>query len=212
MKKWKIVTGDLVEIIAGKHQGEQGIVKRVVRKKNGVVVEGKNLKYKHVQSNERGFQGRRFMLESKIHYSNVQLVDPETGKATKVKYRRDAENDRVRVSNDSKAIIPKPVDNFTPRKRIFNPVTDTSPSLALEQTWVEPDWETLIPKAKEARAARRAKHLAEERARFKATGKVSGSAYRLNREFLSPAPWEVPIPGEDDVPEAPAAPAAEEAS
>jgi len=188
-KLWKVVTGDLVEIISGKHEGEQGIVKRVVRRKNSVVVEGKNLKHKHLKATMRGFPGKRIMVESKIHYSNVQLVDPETGKATKARYRRDANWDRVRVADGSKAIIPKPTD-VPKRKRIFNSVTDTLPALALEQTYVEPDWSTVIAKAKEEQAAQQAAKLEVERIRFAKTGEVSGSAWRLNRDDASPAPWE----------------------
>lgn len=190
-KKWKVVTGDLVEIISGKHEGEQGLVKRVVRRKNSVVVEGKNLKYKHLKASMRGFPGKRIMIESKIHYSNVQLVDPETGKATKARYRRNANWDRVRVADDSKALIPKP-DNIKARKRVFNPVTDTSPSLVLEKTYEEPDWFTLIAEAKVKQAATQAAKLELEKIRFAETGEVSGSAWRLNRDELDPAPWEAP--------------------
>ncbi|OVA15522.1 Ribosomal protein L24 [Macleaya cordata] len=69
IQNWKVM------IIRGKDKGETGVIKRVIRSQNRVIVEGKNL------------IGGIFTVEAPLHASNVQVVDPVTGKSCKVEVK-----------------------------------------------------------------------------------------------------------------------------
>ncbi|KAH9729778.1 KOW domain-containing protein [Citrus sinensis] len=96
IRHWKILRGDNVMIIRGKDKGETGAIKRVIRSQNRVIVEGKNLVKKHIKGGE-GHEGGIFTVEAPIHASNVQVLDPVTGKPCKVgtKYLEDGTKVRV---------------------------------------------------------------------------------------------------------------------
>jgi len=83
---------DIVEVIAGDNKGAHGKVLRVFPGKNRVLVEGVNVVYRHVRRSRRHPQGGRIRREAPIHISNVQPVDPKTGKGTRVRFKvkRDA--------------------------------------------------------------------------------------------------------------------------
>lgn len=83
---------DIVEVIAGDHKGAHGKVLKVYRDKGRVLVEGVNMVYRHVRRSRRNPQGGRIRQEAPLHISNVQPVDPKTGKGTRVRFKveRDA--------------------------------------------------------------------------------------------------------------------------
>jgi large subunit ribosomal protein L24 len=83
---------DIVEVIAGDNRGAHGKVLKVFPDKNRVLVEGVNMVYRHVRRSRRNPQGGRIRQEAPIHISNVQPVDPKTGKGTRVRFKveRDA--------------------------------------------------------------------------------------------------------------------------
>ncbi|MDO4253970.1 MAG: 50S ribosomal protein L24 [Kocuria sp.] len=89
MPKFKIKTGDLVQVISGKkdNKGKQGKVLRVIPETQRVVVEGVNVVTRHKRATMQGEAGGIEKVEAPIHISNVALVDPETKKPTKVGYR-----------------------------------------------------------------------------------------------------------------------------
>ena len=105
MAKLRIKKGDTVKVIAGRDKGAEGKVIRVLREESRVVVEGVNRIKKHtkVGTSGRGSKtGGIITQEAPIHLSNVQLVDPETGKPTRVGVRvetveRDGRTKRVRI-------------------------------------------------------------------------------------------------------------------
>ncbi|KAK4490844.1 hypothetical protein RD792_001559, partial [Penstemon davidsonii] len=143
---WKILRGDNVMIIRGKDKGETGIIKRVIRSQNRVIVEGKNLvsSYvyvvkKHIKQGQ-GHEGGIFSVEAPLHASNVQVVDPVTGNPCKVgiKYLEDGTKVRVaRGVGTSGSIIPRPEIlkiRSTPRPTIAGP-KDTPMDLVLEKTY-----------------------------------------------------------------------------
>jgi large subunit ribosomal protein L24 len=91
-----IKTGDTVIVIAGSDKGRTGRVMRVLTDKDRVVVEGVNRVWKHVRPNQRNPQGGRIQKDNPIHISNVQPVDPSTGKGTRVRFEvRDGRKHRV---------------------------------------------------------------------------------------------------------------------
>lgn len=92
----RVKKGDTVVVIAGADRGKTGQVKRVMPADDRVVVEGINRVWKHVKPSQRFPQGGRIQKEAPIHISNVQPVDPKTGKGTKVKFEdRDGVKHRV---------------------------------------------------------------------------------------------------------------------
>lgn len=82
--KRHVRTGDTVKVISGNAKGKTGKVLSVITDKNRVVVEGANLVTKHLKPNAQNPQGSIEKREAGIHISNVQLVDPKTGEATRI--------------------------------------------------------------------------------------------------------------------------------
>ena len=83
IKTWNIVKGDKVAVIDGPHKGQHGEVLAVLRKQKRVVVQGVNVRVKHEKPTQQSPQGERVEREFPIHASNVQLIDPATGKGTR---------------------------------------------------------------------------------------------------------------------------------
>jgi large subunit ribosomal protein L24 len=96
----RIKKGDTVQVIAGKDKGTRGEVLRVIPKKDGVVVERVNITKKHqrpVQAGRGQVQPGIIEFEAPIHLSNVMLVCPQCQTATRVGFRVDEDNMKVRV-------------------------------------------------------------------------------------------------------------------
>jgi large subunit ribosomal protein L24 len=79
MAKFKIKTGDLVQVISGSkdNKGKQGKVLRVFPETSRVLVEGINVVTRHRKASMQGEAGGIEKVEAPIHVSNVALVDPE---------------------------------------------------------------------------------------------------------------------------------------
>jgi large subunit ribosomal protein L24 len=88
----KIKSGDMVVVIAGADSNppKTGRVLRVLKDQNRLVVEGVNRVWKHVRPSQRNPQGGRIQKDAPIHISNVQLLDPTTGKGTRVRFKDQA--------------------------------------------------------------------------------------------------------------------------
>ena len=87
MKKLHIKKGDTVYVNAGNYKGKTGKVLEVIPSKDRVIVEGINLVKKHTKPNPKQPQGGIIEQEAGIHVSNLQLIDPQSGKATRVGYK-----------------------------------------------------------------------------------------------------------------------------
>lgn len=85
---------------AGDSKGQTGKVLRVLVKDNRAIVEGVNLVSKHTKPNSKNPQGGIEKKEAPIHLSNLQVVDPKTGKATRVG-RKEVDGKLVRYSKKS---------------------------------------------------------------------------------------------------------------
>lgn len=83
----RIRKDDIVEVIAGDNKGAHGKVLRVFPDKNRVLVEGVNIVYRHVRRSRQHPQGGRIRKEAPIHISNVQPVDPKSGKGARVRFK-----------------------------------------------------------------------------------------------------------------------------
>lgn len=98
----KIKKNDQVNILAGKDRGKKGKVLRVLSAENKVIVEGLNIVKKHVRPRKEGEKGQRVEIPGKIDLSNVMLVCPKCGKATRIEYKI-TEKNKFRVCKKCKA-------------------------------------------------------------------------------------------------------------
>jgi large subunit ribosomal protein L24 len=80
----KIRKNDMVMVIAGNARGKSGKVLKVYPEKDRLIVEGVNIIKRHTRPNQRNPQGGIVQRESAIHVSNVMLLDPKSGKITRV--------------------------------------------------------------------------------------------------------------------------------
>ena len=100
----KIKKGDRVVLLTGKDKGKQGAVLRVLPKDSRVVVEGLNMVQRHTRPTQADPQGGIKHKEAALHISNVALVDPKTGGATKVGFRMEG-GKKVRFAKKSGEVI-----------------------------------------------------------------------------------------------------------
>ena len=102
---------DEVIVIAGADKGHRGKILKIDRKKNKVVVEGAGRVWKHVRKSQKNPQGGRLNKEMPISASNVLLVDPSTGKPTRigVRFKDDGSKERfAKASGTSIGVIAPP--------------------------------------------------------------------------------------------------------
>ena len=98
----RIKKGDVVVVISGGDKGKTGKVLEISAKHDRVIVEGINRVWKHLRKSERNPQGGRLQKEASIHISNVQPLDPSTGKGTRVRYEvKDGVKHRIAKSGTS---------------------------------------------------------------------------------------------------------------
>lgn len=99
--KLHIKKGDMVQVIAGDNKGKQGKVLKVEVDKQRAIVEGVNLTKKASKPNAQNPQGGIIEKEAPIHISNMQVLDPKSGKPTKVGRKADAKGKLVRYAKKS---------------------------------------------------------------------------------------------------------------
>ncbi|MBK8874951.1 MAG: 50S ribosomal protein L24 [Bacteroidetes bacterium] len=100
----KVRKGDTVKVISGENKGQQGKVLEVILDSRKVIVERVNLVSKHTKPNAKNTQGGIVKQEAPIHISNVMLVDPSSGKATRVG-RKSVDGKLVRYAKKSGEVI-----------------------------------------------------------------------------------------------------------
>jgi len=100
-KKLHIKKGDTVIVITGESKGQKGRVLEVDREKNRAIVEGINMVSKHTKPNSKSPQGGILKKEAPVHISNLMLLDPKSGKATRIGRRLNDKNKLVRYSKKS---------------------------------------------------------------------------------------------------------------
>jgi len=100
-KKLHIKKGDNVVVITGNSRGQKGKVLEVIRKSDRAIVEGVNMVKKHTKPNAANPQGGIIEQEAPVHISNLMLVDPKSGEATRIGRRQDADGKLVRYSKKS---------------------------------------------------------------------------------------------------------------
>ena len=103
-----IVKGDRVRVIRGNFRDMEGTVLRVLHAKERLVVEGVNMRKRHERPSQANPEGGIMTFEAPIHISNVMLVDPAGGQASRVRVRIEADGAKERISVKTGNPIPKP--------------------------------------------------------------------------------------------------------
>ncbi|MFH0755953.1 MAG: 50S ribosomal protein L24 [Bacteroidota bacterium] len=100
-KKVHIKKGDQVIVNSGEYKGQKGRVLTISREKNRAIVEGVNMVSKHTKPNATSPQGGITRQEAPVHISNLNLVDPSTGEATRAGRRLNDKSKLVRYAKKS---------------------------------------------------------------------------------------------------------------
>lgn len=103
--KFHIKKGDTVKVIAGNERGKTGKILEVYPKKYRAIVEGLNLVTKHMKPSAENPEGGIKKLEATIHMSNLMLVDPASGEATRVGRKLDDDGKLQRYSKKTGEVI-----------------------------------------------------------------------------------------------------------
>ena len=103
--KFHVKKGDTVEIIAGNDKGRTGKVLEVNRSKYRAIVEGANMVTKHTKPSAANPDGGIREIEASIHLSNLMVVDPSSGDATRTGRKKNANGKLQRYSKKSGEFI-----------------------------------------------------------------------------------------------------------
>ena len=101
MSKLYIKKNDTVVVLAGEDKGKTGKVLKVLVEKNRALVEGVNMVSKSTKPSAKNPQGGIVKQEAPIHISNLSLVDPKSGKATRVGIKVTEDGKKVRIAKKS---------------------------------------------------------------------------------------------------------------
>ena len=94
----KLKKGDKVMVVAGKNRGVTAVIVRTLPARSMVVLDGVNLVKRHRRPSASNRKGQIVEKPMPIHVSNVMIVDPKSGKPTRIKITRGADGVRQRVS------------------------------------------------------------------------------------------------------------------
>ena len=100
----KIKKGDRVIVLTGRDKGRQGAVLKVLPKESRVLVEGLNIVHRHTRPTQGDPQGGIKTKEAALHISNVAIVDPKSGGATRIGFRVE-DGKKVRFAKKSGEVI-----------------------------------------------------------------------------------------------------------
>lgn len=104
----RIVKGDRVRVIRGNYRDAEGTVLRVLHDSNRVVVQGVNMRKRHTKPSQANPEGGIISFEGSIHLSNVMLLDPASGDASRVRMRVEPDGYKERIAVRSGNPVPKP--------------------------------------------------------------------------------------------------------
>lgn len=100
MSKLHIKKNDTVVVLAGEDKGKTGKVLKVLVEKNRAIVEGVNIITKSAKPSAKHPQGGFIKQEAPVHISNLSLIDPKSGKPTRIAIKREGKN-VVRIAKKS---------------------------------------------------------------------------------------------------------------
>jgi len=105
MAKLHIKKGDTVVVLAGDDKGKSGKVLQVLVDKNRALVEGVNIVSKSTKPSAKNPQGGIVRKEAPIHISNLSLIDPKSGKPTRIAIRKNEDGLKQRIAKKSGEVI-----------------------------------------------------------------------------------------------------------
>ena len=102
-----VTRGDTVRVMRGEDKGKEGKILRVFPKTGRVTIEGINIVKKHRKARRAEEQSGIIEMPAPIHHSNVMLLDPKSGKPTRLKARIDEDGTKERLAVKSGEAIPR---------------------------------------------------------------------------------------------------------
>ena len=102
--KFRIKSGDIVQVTTGKNKGQRGTIKKVLLDKAKIIVENINVVVRNIKPDYKNPQGS-YKKELPIDISNVSLIDPSTDKPGKVGYKIDDNGKKVRYFKKSGTVL-----------------------------------------------------------------------------------------------------------
>jgi large subunit ribosomal protein L24 len=102
-----VTKGDTVRVMRGEDRGKEGKVIRVFPKTGRVTVEGVNMAKRHRKARRAEEQSAIIDFPAPVHASNLMLLDPKSGKPTRVRARIDTDGTKERISVKSGDTIPR---------------------------------------------------------------------------------------------------------
>lgn len=102
-----ITKGDTVRVMRGDDKGKEGKVLRVYLKTGRVLIEGVNIVKKHRKARNPEEQSGIIAMPAPVHVSNVMLLDPKSGKPTRIRKRIDADGTKERIAVKSGDALPR---------------------------------------------------------------------------------------------------------
>ena len=101
MAKFHIKKGDTVMVLSGEDKGRTGKVLKMIRDKERAIVEGVNIVTKSSKPTAKNPQGGFVKVEAPIHISNLSLIDPKSGKPTRISIKVNEDGKKVRIAKKS---------------------------------------------------------------------------------------------------------------
>ena len=105
--KTRITKGDTVRVMRGEDKGKEGKVLRVFLKTGRITVEGINIVKKHRKARRAEEQSGIIEMPAPVHHSNVMLLDPKSGRPTRLRARIDEDGTKERLAVKSGESIPR---------------------------------------------------------------------------------------------------------
>jgi large subunit ribosomal protein L24 len=103
-----IVRGDRVRVIRGNYRDAEGSVLRIDPDRGRVVVEGVNMRKRHQRPTQANPDGGIVTMEMPIDISNVMLIDPASGEASRIRLQVERDGTKERIAVKSGNPIPRP--------------------------------------------------------------------------------------------------------
>ena len=101
MSKLHIKKDDTVIVLTGEDKGKTGKVLKVLVEKNRAIVEGINIVSKSAKPSAKSPQGGIVKQEAPVHISNLSLIDPKSGKPTRISVKKTDDGKKVRIAKKS---------------------------------------------------------------------------------------------------------------
>ncbi|MBI3972455.1 MAG: 50S ribosomal protein L24 [Chloroflexi bacterium] len=101
----KVRKNDTVQVLAGREKGKQGKVTRVLPKEERVVIDGVNIRKRHVKAKRPGEQAGIVEFPAPLHISNVALVCAKCGRPSRIGFRFLEDGSKVRYCKRCDEVI-----------------------------------------------------------------------------------------------------------